>query len=172
MSMQKNIIDRIWENGNDFLIELKANQPSLRYGVEDRLKEHTSVYSHTEKPKLGHGKIEPRTYRVFNDLDIIADKEKWGGNTTIIAYESETVKKISSVHTSEKRLYVNSLPLSTLRRWVFIGAQPLVDRKHTLVAGFQSTARQDKMQIGKSRPQSWLHIKNSPLGILNMERAP
>ena len=34
MSMQKDIIDRIRGKGADFLIELKANQPSLRYGVE------------------------------------------------------------------------------------------------------------------------------------------
>lgn len=113
MSMQKDIIDRIRDNGGDFLIELKANQPSLRYGVEDRLKERTPVYSHTEGPELGHGRIETRTYRVFDGLDIIADKEKWGGNMTIIEYESETVKKTSGVHTSEKRLYVSSLPSST-----------------------------------------------------------
>ncbi len=113
MSMQKDIIDRIRENGGDFLIELKANQPSLRYGVEDRLKERTPVYSHTEGPELGHGRIETRTYRVFDGLDIIADKEKWGGNMTIIEYESETVKKTSGVHTSEKRLYVSSLPTNT-----------------------------------------------------------
>lgn len=75
MSMQKCIIDRIRENGGDFLIELKANQPSLRYGVEDRLKGHTPVYSYTEGPELGHGRIETRTYRIFNGLDIIADKE-------------------------------------------------------------------------------------------------
>lgn len=113
MSMQKDIIDRIRENGGDFLIALKANQPSLRYGVEDRLKERDPVYSHTEGPELGHGRIETRTYRVFDGLDIIADKEKWGGNMTIIEYESETVKKTSGVHTSEKRLYVSSLPTDT-----------------------------------------------------------
>ena len=39
-----------------------------------------SAYSHTEGPELGHGRIETRTYRVFDGLDIIADKEKWGGN--------------------------------------------------------------------------------------------
>ena len=38
MAMQKDIMDRIRGKGADFLIELKANQPSLRYGVEDRLK--------------------------------------------------------------------------------------------------------------------------------------
>ena len=78
MSMQKCVIDRIRGNGGDFLIELKANQPSLRYGVEDRLKGQSPVYSHTDGPELGHGRIETRTYRVFDGLDIIADKEKWG----------------------------------------------------------------------------------------------
>lgn len=32
---------------------------------------------------------------------------------TIIEYESETVRKKSGAHTSEKRLYVSSLPTST-----------------------------------------------------------
>ena len=61
MSMQKDIIKKIREKGSDFLIELKANQPSLRYGVEDSLKERTPVYSYTEGPELGHGRIESRT---------------------------------------------------------------------------------------------------------------
>ena len=113
MSMQKRIIDRIRKNGGDFLIELKANRSSLRYGVEDRLKGHTPVYSYTEGPELGHGRIETRTYRIFDGLDIIADKEKWGGNMTIMEYESETVKKSSGAQTSERRLYVSSLPTST-----------------------------------------------------------
>ena len=38
MSMQKDIIDKIRKNGGDFLIELKANQRSLRYGIEDRIR--------------------------------------------------------------------------------------------------------------------------------------
>ncbi len=38
MSMQKDIIERIRKKGGDFLIELKANQRSLHYGVEDRLR--------------------------------------------------------------------------------------------------------------------------------------
>ena len=113
MSMQKDIIDRIRKKGGDFLIELKANQRSLRYGVEDRLKELTPVYSYVGGPELGHGRIETRTYRVFDGLEIIADKEKWGGNMTIIEYEADTVRKSSGVHTLEKRLYVSSLPANT-----------------------------------------------------------
>ncbi len=113
MSMQKDIVEKIRKKGGDFLIELKANQPSLRYGIEDRLVEHTPVYSYTEGPELAHGRIETRTYRVYDGLDIIADKKKWGGNMTIIEYESSTVKKSTGVHTSEKRLYVSSMPTDT-----------------------------------------------------------
>ncbi|WP_165155361.1 ISAs1 family transposase [Parabacteroides sp. ZJ-118] len=58
MSMQKDIIDKIRKKESDFLIELKANQRSLRYEVEDRLKEHTPLYSYTEGPELGHGRNE------------------------------------------------------------------------------------------------------------------
>lgn len=113
MSMQKDIINRIRGKGADFLIELKANQPSLRYGVEDRLREHTPLYSYTTGPELGHGRIETRTYRIYDGLEIIADKEKWGGNMTIVEYESDTVKKSTGSHTSEIRLYVSSLPTDT-----------------------------------------------------------
>lgn len=84
MSMQKEIIDKIREKGGDFLIELKANQRSLFYGVEDQLKGLSPVYSYTEGPELGHGRVETRTYRVFDGAIAIADKEKWGGNLTVI----------------------------------------------------------------------------------------
>lgn len=113
MSMQKDIIDRIRSKGGDFLIELKANQRSLRYGVEDSIKAVTPVYSYTVGPELGHGRIETRIYRVYDGLEIIADKEKWGGNMTIVEYEADTVRKSTGAHTSEKRLYVCSLPTDT-----------------------------------------------------------
>ena len=117
MSMQKDIIDKIRKKGGDFQIELKANQRSLRYGVEDRLKGLTPAYSYTDGPELGHGRIETRTYRLFDGLAIICDKEKWGGNMTIIKYEADTIKKSSGAHTLEKRLYVSIL-LQVLRRRV------------------------------------------------------
>lgn len=96
-----------------FLIVLKANQPSLRYGVEDRLKEHKPLYSYMEGPELGHGRIETRTYNIYDGLEIIADKEKWSGNMTIIEYEARPVRKTTAKHIREKRLYVSSLPADT-----------------------------------------------------------
>ena len=81
--------------------------------MEDRLKEYKPLYSYTEGPELGHGRIETRTYNIYDGLEIIADKEKWGGNMTIIEYEAETVRKTTAKHTREKRLYVSSLPADT-----------------------------------------------------------
>lgn len=110
MSMQKGIIDGIREKEAYFIIELKANQRALRYGVEDRLKQHTPLHSYTYGPELAHGRIETRTYRVYDGLGIIADRQKWGGNLTIVEYESDTIKKSTGAHTCEKRLYVTNLP--------------------------------------------------------------
>ena len=149
MSMQKDIIDKIRKKGGDFLIELKANQPSLRYGIEDRLVAHTPVYYYTEGPELAHGRIETRTYRIYDGLDIIADKEKWGGNMTIIEYESSTVKKSTGIHTSEKRQQHAGRHPEARHHC----AQPLVDRKHALGPGLQSSAGQYKTQVDKSRPK-------------------
>lgn len=113
MSMQKDIIDKIRSKGGEFLIELKANQRSLRYGAEDRLKTIPPVRSDTAGAELGHGRIETRTYRIYDGLELIADKEKWGGGLTVVEYESDTVRKSTGEHTREKRLYVSSLPADT-----------------------------------------------------------
>jgi len=109
MSMQKDIIDKIREKGADFVIELKANQRSLRYGIEDRIRQHTPLQQYTEGPELSHGRIETRTYRVYDGLELIADKEKWGGNLTVVEFESETIKKSTGLHTTENRFYLSSL---------------------------------------------------------------
>ena len=113
MSMQKDIIDKIRKNGGDFLIELKANQRSLRYEIEDRIKTRKPLHSYTEGAELGHGRIETRTYRIHDGLGMIADREKWGGGMTVVEYESDTVFKSTGVRSTEKRLYVTSLAADT-----------------------------------------------------------
>lgn len=81
--------------------------------MEDRLGGVQPVYTYVEGPELGHGRIETRTYRIYDGLEVIADKEKWGGNMTIIEYEADTVRKSTGVRTYEKRLYVSSLAADT-----------------------------------------------------------
>lgn len=109
MSMQKDIIDKIREKGADFVIELKANQRALRYGVEDRIGRYAPLERHTEGPELSHGRIETRTYSVYDGLELIVDKEKWGGNLTVVEFFAETIRKSTGERTTERRLYLSSL---------------------------------------------------------------
>ena len=148
MSMQKDIIDKIRKKGGDFLIELKANQPSLRYGIEDRLKGHTPLYSYTEGPELSHGRIETRTYSIYDGLDIIADKEKWGGNMTVVEYQSDTIKKSTGAHTSEKRLYVSSMPADTRKPGTIVRNHWSIESMHW---GLDYNLRQDNIKRKSTR---------------------
>ena len=113
MCMQKEIVDKIRRENGDFVIELKANQRSLRYGIEDRLKWHTPVQEFKEGPALEHGRIETRIYRTYDGLPLIEDSDKWGGTMTVIEFESLTVKKSTGAQTRERRLYVSSLSADT-----------------------------------------------------------
>ena len=76
MSFQKAIIDKIREKGADFVIELKANQRSLRYGLEDSIKTATPTDVYKEGPYLEHGRIESRICRIYRGKEFIVDKEK------------------------------------------------------------------------------------------------
>lgn len=120
----------------------------MRYGIEDRLVAHTPVYSYTEGPELAHGRIETRTYRIYDGLDIIADKEKWGGNMTIIEYESSTVKKSTGIHTSEKRLYVSSLPTDTRKLGTIVRNHWSIESMHW---GLDYNLQQDNIKRKSTR---------------------
>lgn len=113
MSMQKDIIDKIREKDGYFLIELKANQRALRYGVEDRIRLIAPLFSYTGGPELEHGRIERRTYNVYDGLELIADKDKWGGNLTVVEFVSTCTRKSTGLETTETRLYVSNLPVRT-----------------------------------------------------------
>lgn len=132
----------IRSNGGDFLIELRANQRSLRYGVEDSLKTITPVYSYTIGHDLRHDRIETRTYRIYDGLDIIADKEKWSGNMTIVKYMADTVRKPTGEHTAGKQLHVSSMRTHPIPQRLC--AQPLVHRECALGTGRQPVAGQNK----------------------------
>ena len=115
MSCQKGIIDKIRGKGGDFVIELKANQRSLRYGLEDSIKATTPTDIYKEGPYLEHGRIESRVCRIFRGEELIADREKWNGNLTVIEILTSKEKKSDGRSTSEQRLYISSLDSSAER---------------------------------------------------------
>ena len=108
MSFQKAIIDKIRGKGGDFLIELKANQRTLRYGIEDNVELAEPVDVYSEGPFLEHGRIETRVCRIFRGNDLITDREKWNGDLTVIEIRTATERKSDGQKSSERRFYVSS----------------------------------------------------------------
>lgn len=115
MSFQKIIIDKIKDKGANFMIELKANQSSLRYGLEDSIKTATPTDVDKEGPYLEHGRIESRICRIYCGEELIVDKVKWNGNLTVIEIFTSTEKNSDGRSTSEQRLYISSLDSSAER---------------------------------------------------------
>ena len=148
MALQKDIIDKIRAKGGDFMIELKSNQRSLRYRIEDMLTECLPVYSYTVGPELRHGRIETRIYRIYDGQNFIVDKEKWGGNMTIVEYESHTIKKKTGESTTEKRLYVSSLPTVTPSLGYYVRNHWSIESMHW---GLDFNLQQDKIKRKTSK---------------------
>ena len=116
MSCRKVIIDKIRDKGGDFVIEFKANQRSLCYGLEDSIKIATPTDICKEGPYLEHGRIESRVCRIiYRGEELIADREKRNGNLTVIEILTSTEKKSNDRSISEQRLYILSLDSSAKR---------------------------------------------------------
>ena len=80
---------------------------------------------------------------MFDGTDLIASKEKWNGNLTIIEYGCKTVKKSTGTCTVEKRLYVSSLPANTPRLGALVRNHWLIERMHW---GLDRNLLQDKIK--------------------------
>lgn len=141
--MQKDIIDKIRDKNGDFLIELKANQRYRRYGIEDKVRHAVPACIITDGPSLGHGRIETRTYRIFDGLDMIVNKEKWDDNLTVVEFLSETTRKSTGMHTTERRLYVTSHPVTHPRLGDTIRSHWAIESMHWHL---DRNFRQDKIK--------------------------
>ena len=133
MSMQKDIIDKIREKNADFVIELKANQRTLRYGIEDRIGRCKPAQEYTEGPELSHGRIETRSYKVYDGEPLIADKKKWGGRLTVVEVVSETINKSTGMHMTERRFFVSSLPPNARRLGAIIRQHWMIEASHWIL---------------------------------------
>lgn len=70
---------------------------------------------HSEAPSLEHGRIETQTYQIFRGEDLIADREKWDGNLTVIEIRADTERKSDGQKSSDLKFYVASFNGSAKR---------------------------------------------------------
>lgn len=84
-----------------------------------------------------------RPSKFYDELDMIADKEKWGGNMTVVEYESEMVRKSTGARTTERRLYVTSLPTDTPLLGAIVRSHWSIESMHW---GLDCNLQQDRIR--------------------------
>ncbi len=109
MGCQTDIAAKIIEAGADYILAVKGNQGTLEQAVLDtiRFEKYDAINIEDD---FGHGRIEKRTCRVYNEMSHIENKEKWKKLKTIVTIESEVFNKTSGESTTELRYYISSIP--------------------------------------------------------------
>lgn len=116
LNCQKETARAIIEEGADYVLALKGNQPSLYEDVKlyfetslsDGFEEKHQFY---EENDCGHGRIETRRYYVVNvsDLPWLEGRDKWKGLETVACVESIREVKSTNIQTRECRYFISSL---------------------------------------------------------------
>lgn len=116
MGCQTAIAEEIIAGGADYVLAVKANQPTLHEGIEAFFLDHldddfarTKVSRH-ETAEQGHGRQEKRTYYVCDVPDDLPDRARWKGLKRIGVAISDTVRDGKPV--DEVRYYILSRKLS------------------------------------------------------------
>jgi predicted transposase YbfD/YdcC len=117
MGCQKEIAEQVVEQGGDYVLTVKENQPKL-YEEIGRLEQaaleqdYTGASSHCVEER-GHGRQELRACWVLTDLEELTERAKWPGlQSVIVVVRDRTVGERNSC---EKHYYISSRKLSAKR---------------------------------------------------------
>jgi predicted transposase YbfD/YdcC len=119
MGCQKSIAHQIVEQGGDYVLALKDNQPKLLEEVQTTFTQARErvfvdlVEDHARTVSKGHGRLDIRRHAVIADPDILAwlhDEYGWPGLAAIGMVEAE--RRIGTERTTQARYYLLSRALS------------------------------------------------------------
>ncbi len=116
--------------------------------MEDRLEGLAPVYTYTEGPELGHGRIETRTYRVYDGLEAIADKGSGAATYDDNRIRVQHGKEVHGRAYRRKRLYVSSLPTDTPALGAYVRGHWSIESMHW---GMDVNLLQDRIKRKSTR---------------------
>ena len=106
MGTQKNIAAAIIDNQANYILALKGNQTYLKEDVESLCK-RMKPDSENEVVEKGHGRVETRNCKVYQQIQLLEDIDKWKELKSVVQITSE--REIRGKKTTEIRLYICSL---------------------------------------------------------------
>lgn len=175
MGCQRSIVKLIVEQGGDYVITLKKNQPSLYARVEELFKQAISQgfsgFTHTvysPKQENNHGRSEIRHHLMLNDIKELIDPDnQWEKLDSIGMIES--VRMVKGKTTIEIRYYISSLPNNAQKLGESVRSHWGVENSlhWVLDVGFG----EDDCRIRKDNaPQNFAILRHISLNLLNQEK--
>jgi len=113
---QKAIAQQVVEQGGDYMLALKENQPHLLEDVQslftwaDRIQYEALVHAHCQTVNKGHGRLEIRECWTISDpvgLALLADAAEWADLRTVVRVRAQ--RRSGDTTTTEDRYYISSL---------------------------------------------------------------
>jgi predicted transposase YbfD/YdcC len=106
---QTAIAEKIVANGGDYLLSVKANQPTLHDSMIEHFMGVGKLYNkfeYAESVDHGHGRDEVRRTWLSHATEEIASAERWSGLSTFVRIES--TRTINGETSVENRYYISS----------------------------------------------------------------
>lgn len=113
LGCQRAIAQKIIEQGADYVLALKGNQPTLEQAVEHffvsgpAAAAHRTASAYTEQTEQGHGRVETRCAWITAELDAELRAAAWPGLRSIGMVEA--TRTLAGETSVEQRFYLTSL---------------------------------------------------------------
>ncbi|MFM9884682.1 MAG: ISAs1 family transposase [Burkholderiales bacterium] len=113
MGCQHKIAQKIVQGGADYVLAVKDNQPDLCEALRELFTTHDGPGLKTvrfgERTEIGkeHGRIETRCCVVSEDIQWLAQRDRWSGLRSVAMIESS--RQIGEHSSTERRYYISSL---------------------------------------------------------------
>jgi len=173
MGCQKEIAQKIVEQGGDYILALKGNQGILHQDVElyfqDALQRQFKGISHDFEETVGkdHGRVETRRCWTVSDVDWIEKKAEWKGLRSLVMVDAERWQENQT--TREQRFYISSLGSDAQRLNAAVRSHWSIENQlhWTLDVSFH----EDACRVRKGHaPQNLAVIRHMALNLLKKEK--
>lgn len=173
MGCQKDIASAIVEHGADYVLALKANQPSLYEDVQWLFEQALAtqfrgiVHDFHQTLDKGHGRVEIRRCWTLSELDYLVQKPHWSGLASLAMIQSERRSNGKVEH--QTRYFISSLTN---------GAKPILEavRSHWGIENslhwvLDVSFAEDDCRIRKDHaPQNFSLVRQIALNLLSQEK--
>ena len=111
---QSETVSQIIEQGGDYLLCVKGNQPSTQAELKAHLDEIAArEAAHAQRVDKEHGRIEQRRLWLSAEVDSLQVRGQWKGLSSVLMVESQRESTTTQVSSIERRYYLCSLKVST-----------------------------------------------------------